>query len=193
MFERFTASARLTVVRAQEEAVRLQHRHIGTEHLLLALLLAENDDPARATLEEFGVTHATAETQLQHITGDALDASALESLGIDLGEVRRRVEAQFGPRALEDPQPRRRAGFLRRGSRDAKGGGFIPFTDDAKVTLELSLREAIALQHRTIASGHILLGLLRGASGLGYHIIESQGAQAGLIRTRVGQRLRSSA
>ena len=38
MFERFTAEARRTVVLAQDEAHRMGHGQIGTEHLLLALL-----------------------------------------------------------------------------------------------------------------------------------------------------------
>jgi len=38
MFERFTPHARHVVVLAQEEARRLQHNYIGTEHILLGLL-----------------------------------------------------------------------------------------------------------------------------------------------------------
>ena len=36
MFERFTDGARQVVVRAQEDARRLGHSYIGSEHLLLA-------------------------------------------------------------------------------------------------------------------------------------------------------------
>jgi len=38
MFERFTDRARRSVVLAQEEARRLRHNDIGTEHLLLGLV-----------------------------------------------------------------------------------------------------------------------------------------------------------
>ena len=48
MFERFTASARQIVVRAQSEARELGHGFIGCEHLLLALLAA--DEPAADVL-----------------------------------------------------------------------------------------------------------------------------------------------
>ena len=37
MFERFTAEARQSVQRAQEEARELRHPSIGTEHLLLGM------------------------------------------------------------------------------------------------------------------------------------------------------------
>src|SRR5215467_10845995 len=38
MFERFTTSARRAVVLSQEEAARLKHNYIGTEHIVLGLL-----------------------------------------------------------------------------------------------------------------------------------------------------------
>ena len=38
MFERFTDRARRVVVLAQEEARRLNHNYIGTEHILLGLI-----------------------------------------------------------------------------------------------------------------------------------------------------------
>lgn len=38
MLERFTEEARKTIVLAQEEAGRLRHGWLGTEHLLLGLL-----------------------------------------------------------------------------------------------------------------------------------------------------------
>jgi ATP-dependent Clp protease ATP-binding subunit ClpA len=54
MFERFTDRARRAVVLAQEEARRLQHNYIGTEHILLGLL--EGDGIAAQALKRFGVT-----------------------------------------------------------------------------------------------------------------------------------------
>src|SRR5215469_10408732 len=54
MFERFTAEARRAIVQAQEEARRLQHNYIGTEHLLLGLL-AEPDGIAARAAGRFGL------------------------------------------------------------------------------------------------------------------------------------------
>jgi len=42
MFERFTDRARRLVVLAQEEARRLGHNYIGTEHLLLAVVIQDD-------------------------------------------------------------------------------------------------------------------------------------------------------
>ena len=50
MFERFTNKARHVVVLAQEEARKLSHSYIGTEHILLGLL-GESDGYAFRALE----------------------------------------------------------------------------------------------------------------------------------------------
>ena len=54
MFERFTNKARHVVVLAQEEARKLGHSYIGTEHVLLGLL-GETDGLAFRALEGFGM------------------------------------------------------------------------------------------------------------------------------------------
>jgi ATP-dependent Clp protease ATP-binding subunit ClpC len=53
MFERFTDRARRVVVLAQEEARRLNHNYIGTEHILLGLI-QEGEGHAAKALEELG-------------------------------------------------------------------------------------------------------------------------------------------
>jgi ATP-dependent Clp protease ATP-binding subunit ClpC len=58
MFERFTESARQVVVLAQEEARKLRHGYIGTEHLLLGLI--RENGRATTTLRAHGVELASA-------------------------------------------------------------------------------------------------------------------------------------
>jgi len=67
-FDKFTGRARKVLSLAQEEAQRLQHNYIGTEHLLLGLVR-----------EEEGVA-----------------AKVLSSLGVELHKVRIAVEAIIG-------------------------------------------------------------------------------------------------
>ena len=109
MFERFTASARQIVVRAQSEARQLDHGFIGCEHLLLALLAA--DEPAADVLREHELTPERVRAEVIHMMGAAqparpadllnvLDREALAAIGIDLEVVRSRIEATFGPGAL---------------------------------------------------------------------------------------------
>jgi ATP-dependent Clp protease ATP-binding subunit ClpC len=79
--------------------------------------------------------------------GTGIAARALGSLGITEETARHQVE-EIIARGRKDP-PR----------------GHIPFTPRAKKTLELSLREAIALGSTSIGTEHILLGLIRQGDG----------------------------
>ena len=56
--------------------------------------------------------------------------------------------------------------------------GHIPFTPRAKKTLELSLREALALGHNYIGTEHILLGLIREGDGVAAQILTAHGGLA---------------
>jgi Clp amino terminal domain, pathogenicity island component len=48
MFERFTDQSRRAVIFAQEEAARLDHDHVGTEHMLAGLVRETPPDDRRA-------------------------------------------------------------------------------------------------------------------------------------------------
>jgi ATP-dependent Clp protease ATP-binding subunit ClpA len=159
MFERFTNDARQTVTLAQEECRALGHSGIDTVHLLLAL--SAGDGAGARALHEHGLEPTELRERVRRLTGlgpDPIDSAALAAIGIDLDEVRRAVEAAFGAGALES-------------GRQVKG--HIRFTPQAKKTLELSLRSALALKHTHINSGHVLLGLLRarGADNLALELL----------------------
>jgi ATP-dependent Clp protease ATP-binding subunit ClpA len=68
VFDRFTEGARQTIVLAQEEARRLRHNYIGTEHLLLGLL-REHDDLAAQVLAEMGVVLDEVRGQVVRLVG----------------------------------------------------------------------------------------------------------------------------
>jgi ATP-dependent Clp protease ATP-binding subunit ClpA len=175
MFERFSDEARLVVRNAQEEARRLRHPLIGTEHLLLALASA-NEGPGSQALHGRGLDAAGLRRRVVDIVGppgDELDPQALATLGIDLEEVRRVTEASFGPGALES-----------RGRKPAPSG-HIPFSKRAKTVLELSLREALRLGHNHIGDGHILLGLIREGEGVAAKAIVEAGVDLTDLRDDV--------
>jgi ATP-dependent Clp protease ATP-binding subunit ClpA len=162
MFERFTRAAREAVVQAQGQARLLRHDEIGPEHLLLAIL-ADQSAGARV-LQSFGAD--LDEVRAHVIAGPKLDADALRALGIDLEEVRRRVEQTFGAGALDRPM---RRPWWRRRLRH------IPFTVAAKLALEQSLREALALGHRYIGTEHLVLGLLADTHGTARRVLAASG------------------
>jgi ATP-dependent Clp protease ATP-binding subunit ClpA len=183
MFERFTDAARRLVIEAQRESRALRHGWVGTEHLLLGIL-ADPDSLSARTLWVHGIDRdAVAAAIRRHLPPAAdLDAEALDTIGIDLSRVREKVEATFGPGALDRP-PGWRA--CRTGGRF----GHLPFTPRAKKCLELSLREALRLRQKHIADGHILLGILREGEGMAAQILAETGVDIDGLRREVSAAL----
>jgi ATP-dependent Clp protease ATP-binding subunit ClpA len=99
-------SARDFLGKAAVESRRLGHDYVGTEHLLLALA-EDREGRAAHALRHLGVTADDVRADILALVGHgpvgprALDRDALASLGIDLDEVRRRMEETFGAGALE--------------------------------------------------------------------------------------------
>ena len=68
MFERFTNRARRVVVLAQEEARKLNHNYIGTEHILLGLI-KEGEGHAAKALEDLNISIENVRTEVIEIIG----------------------------------------------------------------------------------------------------------------------------
>jgi ATP-dependent Clp protease ATP-binding subunit ClpA len=182
MFERFTHEARAIVTRAQAEASALGHDNIGTEHLLLALAAEWGDAPRMLGVDREALRREVV--AMGREDPGRLDADALATIGIDLDEVRRRVEASFGP------------GALGRRHRTCARGRVLdhrPFTPRATKALELSLREALALGHRHIGAGHAALGVVRDRDSGAARALERCGTHPDRVRTAVLALLRPAA
>ena len=63
MYERFTERARQVVICAQDEARRLKHNYIGTEHVLLGLV-REGEGVAYRILEDLGADAETVRAEV---------------------------------------------------------------------------------------------------------------------------------
>ena len=179
-------------VHAQDEARDLRHDYIGTEHLLLGLL-REPSGVARQVLDRLGIERDAVRSDVVRLVGEGppirlgeQDAEALRSIGIDLDEVRRRLEEAFGPGALERRDRVCHGWRRRRGCEPVAGpiplAGNIPFTPRAKKVLQLSLREARQLGHGYIGPEHILLGLVREREGMAARILAQRGASDQRVR-----------
>jgi len=86
-----------------EEARRLSHNYVGTEHLLLVLLQRPKGGATRV-LEQLGISTEAVEAALWPCIAAGtprIDPDALATLGIDFETVRERLEETFGPGALE--------------------------------------------------------------------------------------------
>jgi ATP-dependent Clp protease ATP-binding subunit ClpA len=159
MFERFTDKARNVVFLAKGKATERGDDQIRPVHMLYGLAAA--DGVAARVLAALGVDAAAVDRELGRAAG-ALgpgaaaasdDAEALAAIGIDLDEIKRRVEDSFGPGALE------RVPLTPRGPLNWTGR--LPLADGSKLALALALKEARALHHTYIGTEHVLLGLLR--------------------------------
>ena len=207
MFERFTHGAREIVVGAQHEARELQQSPIGTQHLLLAMLADPSSAIARALAAD-GIDQRYVRAEiLRRVPADAApdtatladrdadDREALKAIGIDLDQVRRAIEENFGPGALRLPraQAPKRRGLFGRFYAGEGVKGHIPFSPRNKKVLELSLREALRLKHNFIAPEHLLLGLLREGDGLAMQIITEREVDLGRLRTTLTQSLNDKA
>jgi ATP-dependent Clp protease ATP-binding subunit ClpA len=175
VFERFTEHARAVVGHAREEARRLERSRIGSEHLLLGLLREPVATGGRV-LDGLGIDLDGARADVARLAGPGPtgfaqeDVEALQSVGIDLDEVRRSVEDAFGEGALERARDRWVA------------TGRIPFTPDAKKALELALRESLRLGDRHIGTEHVLLGLVRDERSTAARVLGERGITPEAVR-----------
>ena len=99
---------------AEVERRRLGHPYLGDEHLLLGVL-AHASNPGAAMLTDRGLDLSTARAQIARIvnaSGSIVrdDADLLHDLGVDLAQMRRRLESTFGALAVHEAarQVRRR-------------------------------------------------------------------------------------
>ena len=157
------------LIAGADEARRLGHGSIGTEHVLLALT-RDPAGPAATILRELGVTHGdiAASPCLAGTPSRRIDADALATLGIDLENVRERLEETFGPGALEQT----RAGCL----------GVMP-------RLKIALAYAVDFAAEgPVREEHMLLALLSVPDSLAAHILAERGVTLGKVESLVGER-----
>jgi ATP-dependent Clp protease ATP-binding subunit ClpC len=102
--------------------------------------------------------------------GEGIGAKSLRALGVDLETVRREVEALIG-RGQQPPS------------------GHIPFTQRAKKSLELALREMVHLGHDYIGTEHLLLGLVREGDGVAAQVLRQRGIELNRVRQEVIRQL----
>jgi len=141
MWQFFTERGKRVVQLAHREALALGHDVIGTEHLLLGLV-AE---------------------------GEGVAAQVLRNAGLDLSEVRSRVEAAVGK------------GHPREKPLD------LPLSPRAKRVLDLAMREAEArnMGVNYVGTEHILLGLLSEGEGVAAQVLTGMGLEIQAVREEI--------
>ena len=97
--------------------------------------------------------------------GDGVAAKVLRRMGVNLYEVRRDVEAIIG-----------------RGDRIVLGN--IGLTPRAKKVIALAVDEARRLNHTSIGTEHLLLGLVREGEGIAAGVLASLGVELEQVRAK---------
>ncbi len=227
LFDKYTDGAKRVLMLAQEEARRLDHNYIGTEHLLLGLV-REDEGIAAKTLFDRSVDQtkvrsavefivgrgerieagdinltprakkvielATAEARrlghnyigTEHLLlgivreGEGIAAGVLESLGVDIAELRSALEITGGQEA-----PGREEGPARPEERAEESE--VRLTPRAIKALEFAAEEARRFGHSQIGTGHLLIGLVREGEGIGAGILQGLGVNLQRLRKQVRQ------
>jgi ATP-dependent Clp protease ATP-binding subunit ClpA len=176
-----TPRAKKVIEYAVDEARRLNHHYIETEHLLLGLLRE----------------------------GEGIAAGVLQSLGVDLEQARRQTFAVLGgggQGGVQEPRPEEVEGSeipdqdkdrainlepLQDGDDRpleatlGQTGRFDKFSVRARRVMESAQQEAQRFQHSYIGTEHILLGLVRENKGIATHVLLNLGVERDKVRSAV--------
>ena len=210
---RLTEAATWVVELAAAEALSLGQNHIGTEHLLLALV-RDNEGIAVRILLDFDVDAEKVRNEIARIlsASERIDPAlgqfthrARQVVTLAADEARTLKHNYIGTEHILLGLLREEEGLAARvldtlditveevraqvarivGQGDEVTTGQIPFTPRAKKVLELALREALSLGHNYIGTEHILLGLVRENEGVAARILLDFDADAEKIRNEI--------
>lgn len=183
MFEYFNAPAKRVMVASQDEATAFGHDFIGTEHLLLALLVVDDGLAGKVLTRDYGMAVEPAREAARGVFAEAgIEANgvqdskdALSSIGIDVDEIKRRADDTFGPGVFRFPRP--------------------AYTARSKKVLEGAVRRWDGLGHKKasapVGTGHLLLGLLDEESGLSHKLLAAFSVDERALSETVVARLES--
>lgn len=139
MWQFFTERGKKVVQLAHREALSMGHDVIGTEHVLLGLL----------------------------VEGEGVAAQALHAFGVELDEVRRRIEDVVG-RGIPKNRP-----------------VDLPLSPRGKRVLDLAMREARNMGVNYVGTEHILLGLIFEGEGIAAQVLVSMGVDLSKLQQEV--------
>ena len=157
-----TPRAKKVIELAVDEARRLNHHYIGTEHLLLGLV-REGEGIAAGVLESLGVNLEKVRAQVMQVVNQS-------SSSYNVGNPEFKSGA---PGDLHDT-PMKRSNH---------------FTPRARRSLLLAEQEAKRFNHRFIGTDHLLLGLIREWDGVAARLLWEKGVR--LVDARQAVELRN--
>jgi ATP-dependent Clp protease ATP-binding subunit ClpA len=154
-----TPRAKKVIELAVDEARRLNHHYIGTEHLLLGLVRE----------------------------GEGIAAGALESLGVNLEKVRTQtiqVLSQSGAPHVVSRSRFSQTHFIQ-SVMEVGDEWFDTFTVQLSRVLARAEEEAQRFQHNYIGTEHLLLALTRESKGVAAKVLSNLGVELTKVRSNV--------
>jgi ATP-dependent Clp protease ATP-binding subunit ClpA len=178
-----TPRAKKVVELAVDEARRMNHHYIGTEHLLLGLV-REGEGIAAGVLHSFGIN-------LEQVRWETLAVLNQAGTKPALGSVPEDVSATHDVGAAAEPGAALNQGPLQdKDDRVAEYIGdprsrFAKFTERSRRVLSYSQEEAQRFQHNYIGTEHLLLGLVREGGGIAARVLQNLGVELNQVRSDV--------
>jgi ATP-dependent Clp protease ATP-binding subunit ClpA len=177
-----TPRSKKVIELAVDEARRLNHHYIGTEHLLLGLV-REGEGIAAGVLHSFGLDLERVRWETLAVLSKASTQSTSEpiqedtSIASDVEAAEQGAATTLGPLQDEDDRVAEDSG-------DPKDR-FARFTVRARRVLAYSQEEAQRFQHNYIGTEHLLLGLVRERGGIAAYVLYNLGVEANKVRSAV--------
>lgn len=162
LFKDFTERARKAMVLSVDEARRLEHSYVGTEHMLLGLV-EESEGVAAHVLSSFGV--------------------GLDKARDEIVAVLKQGQEKGNP-VMSKIKSAMMQGEIMLAGRQAV------LTGRAKKVIELAVDEARLLGQQSIGTEHILLGILREGEGLAVRVLRSMDVDLEEMRSKTLQFLK---
>ncbi len=162
-----TPGAKRALELAIDEARRMGHHYVGTEHMLLGLV-RQSDGVAIDVLQRLGINQAEVRRQTHRM----MQENPVQTAQPATSETKTGAEA--GQKAISEIDTER-------------------FTERTRRVLRLAQEEAEDLQHYYIGTEHLLLGLLHEVGGVASHVLRDLGLEQDKVKKLVEQLSRANA
>ena len=169
-----TPRAKKVIELAVDEARRLNHHYIGTEHLLLGLV-REGEGIAAGVLESLGVNLEMVRTQTIQILSAPND---------EPDPIQQKISFKEVPSSKQQTIFSKEIALLHQLPVN-NGDQSSPFTEYASKVLTLAVEEARRFQHKYIGDEHLLLGLIGEEEGIARQVLVGLGVERKKIRSAV--------
>jgi ATP-dependent Clp protease ATP-binding subunit ClpA len=174
-----TPRAKKVIELAVDEARRMNHHYIGTEHLLLGLV-REGEGIAAGVLESLGVRLEQVRRETLAVLGGSSRETAQEPRQeeVEVLDIPDQDEV-ISLEPLQDKEDRLPA------SAQGYTDRFDKFTVRARRVLESAQEEAHRLHHNHIDTEHLLLGLVREKKGVAAQVLLNLGVESAKVRSAI--------